>query len=77
MKRALTSFCGILLIACLIYTTNNSGTTINVEGSSSGTETFFEGSILSLNIFFLLIFLMSILAIIKEEDSNEKDKTLL
>ncbi|SOD17467.1 hypothetical protein [Pedobacter xixiisoli] len=78
MKRALTSLCGILLIASLIYTTSNSGINPNEQSAStSGVETFFEGSILSLNVLFLVIFLVSILTMIKEEDKNEKDNTLL
>lgn len=83
MKRVLTSLCGILLIASLVYSTNNiaasgdseSGTFIK---SVSGIDTFFEGTIITLNILFLFIFLVSILAIIKEEDKNEKkDNALL
>ncbi|RZK75401.1 MAG: hypothetical protein EOO92_16295 [Pedobacter sp.] len=72
MRRVLTSLCGILLIASLIYTTNNSEIITNHSGSASGMDTFFEGTILSLNILFLFVFLISILAIIKEEDKNEK-----
>ncbi|MNK08666.1 hypothetical protein D3C87_266090 [compost metagenome] len=72
MKRVLTSLCGILLIASLIYTSGNSEIIANHNSSASVMDTFFEGTILSLNILFLFVFLISILAIIKEEDKNEK-----
>lgn len=77
MKRILTSLCGILLIASLIYTSNNAEIITEQSGSASGMDTFFKGTILSLNILFLFVFLISILAMIKEEDKNENNNPLL
>lgn len=82
MKRILTSLCGTLLIGSLVYSTSklaiNNSPNESIIKSVSRTGTFFEGTVLSLNIIFLFVFLICILAIIKEEDKNEKkDHSLL
>lgn len=77
MKRFLTSLCGVLLLGSLIYSTTNLKITEpqsdhSIIKSVSNIDTFFEGTVISLNVFFLFVFLMSILAMIREEDKNEK-----
>lgn len=71
MKRLLTSICGLLLVASIIFTSNNLG--IDQHAHNEMGQEFditLRAAALILNVVFLLIFLMSTLALIKKEDER-------
>ncbi len=66
MKRILTSLCGILLIASIVVTSN----CLDAEASEQSHGKLFKALLIILNLVFVLAFLVSTLALIKEENKS-------
>jgi len=66
MKRFLTSLCGILLIASIVLTSN----CLDTESTQQVHGMPFKALLVVLNLIFVLAFLASTLAIIKEENKS-------
>ena len=66
MKRLLTSLCGILLIASIVLTSN----CLDAETDPQSHGMLFKALLIILNLVFVLGFLVSTLALIKEENKS-------
>ena len=67
MRKGLISLCGVLLVGSLIFTYSNIEATQQTHA-----EKLLTRNIFSLNIIFLIGFLVNILSFIKKEHQNEK-----